>query len=324
MIVFSEWSDLLTPSSSADDIKTASEAAQLAGCRVSFIPHDFAFCENATNALWHLPVQAEETPAVWIGYIPSFERYRDIYHAALLKNIRLLNNPDEHRRAMEFDSAYALLGDLTPQSVIIENEMQSAEAAQKLGFPVFVKGAVQSRKARGWRACVANSLDELQELTRGLLTLDARSRGRVVVRQLVELRHHRKSAQDFPLGREYRVFVYDGKVIGLGYYWEGDDTLKALNSDERATVTELAEEAARRLNVPYIASRKTGIGSSLKPAMPNSRVSARFHHCNCGTISAKRLSISLSTRCEFLTFYRLNGVVKYSRIFRNSAVLLSM
>ena len=118
---------------------------------------------------------------------------------------------------------------------------------------MFVKGAVQSRKSRGWKACVAETEDELRLLCRHLLELDNRSRGRVVVRKLVRLRHSRVSAEGFPLGREYRVFLLRGEVLGWGYYWEGDDPLKALAPDEEQAVLSLAAEAARRVGTPYIA-----------------------------------------------------------------------
>ena len=99
----------------------------------------------------------------------------------------------------------------------------------------------------------AESLPELQGLTHALLDLENRSRGRVIVRQLVRLRHSRVSAQGFPLGREYRLFLHGQTILGMGYYWEGDDPLKALTEAERGIVVSLAIEAAERLSVPYVA-----------------------------------------------------------------------
>jgi hypothetical protein len=152
-----------------------------------------------------------------------------------------------------FDRTYPMLEGLTPASAIVTSEAECAAAAERLGLPVFVKGAVQSRKSRGWKACVAESVDDLRLLCRHLLDLGNRSRGRVVVRQLVRLRHSRTSAEGFPLGREYRVFLYHGEVLGHGYYWEGEDPLKVLAPDEEHSVLSLATEAARRVGTPYIA-----------------------------------------------------------------------
>ncbi|HEY0255811.1 MAG TPA: ATP-grasp domain-containing protein, partial [Candidatus Methylacidiphilales bacterium] len=77
--------------------------------------------------------------------------------------------------------------------------------------------------------------------------------GRVILRQVVRMRHSRKSPQGFPVGREYRVFVLHGSVVSLGYYWEGDDVLAPLSAGEEEIVRHLATEAAKRLAVPFVA-----------------------------------------------------------------------
>lgn len=253
MIVLSESSPQLSASSSAADLRKATEAAMLTGRQIYYIPQDFSQCETAENALTSIPVQEHETPAAWIGYIPDPDRYAEVYAAAMDKRIRLLNSPEQHLNAQEFDRFYPMLDGLTPASVIVTSESECADAAVQLGLPVFVKGAVQSRKSRGWAACVAESVDELRPLCRHLLELDNRSRGRVVVRKLLKLRHSRSSAEGFPYGREYRVFLFQGAVLAWGYYWEGDDPLKALAPNEEQAVLTLAAEAARRVATPYIA-----------------------------------------------------------------------
>lgn len=252
MIVFSEDSPRLTPSSSAQSIKAVTEAARLTNCRIYYIPQE-EVCDSAADALSYVPVQLEETLGVWVGYIPTAEWYAAIYVEALAKGIRLLNTPEEHLDAQEFDRAYARLQDLTPSSVIITCLEECAQAVAQLGLPVFVKGAIQSRKARGWKACVAETPEELERLCAQLLELDTRSRGRVVVRQLVKLRHHRVSAQGFPFGREYRVFLYHQEILGFGYYWEGDDPLKSLLPHEQTVVLAMAKEAALRVGSPFLA-----------------------------------------------------------------------
>lgn len=252
MIVFSEDSPRLEPSASANSVKAVTEAARIAGCRICYIPQEEEVT-SAADALSYVPAQPEETLGVWIGYIPSPQWYEAIYTEALRKGIRLLNTPDEHLDAQEFDRAYMRLQDLTPQSVIITRPEECARAVAQVNLPVFVKGAVQSRKARGWKACVAETLEELERLSAQLLALDTRSRGKVVVRRLVKLRHARLSGQGFPFGREYRVFLYRGEVLGFGYYWEGDDPLKPLLPAEQTAVLALAQKAALRVGTPFLA-----------------------------------------------------------------------
>src|SRR5438045_2774681 len=99
MIVLTENSERLPPSASARDIAAATNAATLVGCRMYYIPLDFTDCGDAEGALSHIPQQDPEVPALWIGYIPSLDRYRAIYEASLNRGIRLLNSPEEHQTA---------------------------------------------------------------------------------------------------------------------------------------------------------------------------------------------------------------------------------
>lgn len=207
MIVLSEDSPRLPPSASAHALKSATEAARIVGCDIRYIPQE-AVCPSATDALSYVPVQREETPGLWIGYIPSVEWYSAIYNECLQKRIRLLNSPDEHLNAQEFDRAYPYLKELTPESLILVDASQCEQAIAELGLPIFVKGTIQSRKASGRKACVAETPEELKDLCNQLLSLDSRSRGRVIARRFVPLRHRRISGEGFPLGREYRVFLY--------------------------------------------------------------------------------------------------------------------
>ena len=252
MILLAEAPELLPPSSSRDDIARSLSAARIAGAQIYTIPPDFSECETAENALWHLPHQSAPTPAVWLGYIPDWTRYEAIYAAALAKNIVLLNAPAQHRRAQEFDLAYPFIEDLTPRSLTLHRPAGCALAARELGFPIFLKGAVQSRKARGWKACVASDPSELETLAAALWSLENRSRGRVIARELVRLRHTRTHG-DFPMGREFRVFVLSGAVVSCGYYWPGADPDASLSPTEKTAVYDLAREASRRLEVPYLA-----------------------------------------------------------------------
>jgi len=254
MVIISEASEGLTSSASARDLMKSTEAAKLTGCRVFYAPQDFHEAGDAATALWHIPDQTGDVIGFWIGYIPSAAHYREVYDALLAKRIRLINNPEQHETAQVFDRAYPHLVGLTPKSVWVDSVEQCEVAAKEVGgFPIFTKGSIQSRKAKGWSACVAQDLPHLRSLTTSLLDLDARSRGRVILRQVVQLRHSRVSPQGFPVGREYRVFVLNGTVVSLGYYWEGADVLAALTADEDQIVRNLAMEAAQRLAVPFVA-----------------------------------------------------------------------
>jgi hypothetical protein len=251
MIVLSEASPRQEPSASANDLAASTEVARLCGARVYHIPQDFDECDGVENALYYLKESNPRETGVWIGYIPTIERYRELYEACLQKNIQLINTPEQHQQIMEFDHAYTRLRELTPRSVTLTSPEMLDEALSQIGLPVFVKGSIQSTKADGWRSCVALNKEELRPIVERLFRLNARSRGRVILRELVSLRHSRTSGLGFPLGREYRVFLYGGEILACGYYWEGDDPLKALSSSEEEQVFSLAIEAAKRFDEPH-------------------------------------------------------------------------
>ncbi len=235
------------------ELNAITEVARLFGCRVYPLPPNFDICETAENAFAYVPTFDTLQPGIWVGYIPTPEHYTVIYNAALTRNIGLVNTPDQYQTAMEFDRFYPLLGDLTPKSRIVTDPDQSAGAASELGFPLFIKGAVKSNKEQGWRACVAENMLELTAIADDLFKRSQHSRGRVILRTLARLRTIESDYQDFPFGREYRVFVYQNQVLAYGFYWDqSPDSSKLTTAEERAVQT-LAVEAARRIGTPFIA-----------------------------------------------------------------------
>ena len=253
VIVLSEPWEQLQPSASVRDIRLSMESAGRVGCRIFSIPTDFDQCGSADNALAHVPEFSDPVPGIWIGYIPDPERYDAIYTAASRKRVVLPNDPAQHLMAMELDRSLPLLSGLTPKSIVLSERDDWKAAVSTLGYPVFVKGVVQSRKSRGIAACVAHSDAELERLIRPYWELYSRSRGRVVVRTFVQLRHERTTAGDFPVGREFRVFLYRGRVLAMGYYWEGSDSLSVLSTTETTDVVRLARNVWERTGIPYLA-----------------------------------------------------------------------
>lgn len=241
-----------TSSPLAQDTLATVEAARAAGCAVFGFSSDYDILGTAEEALEHIAAPPTPTPAMWLGFVPSPERYRAIYEAARARNLVLGNDPDEYQLTSELDRFYPRLAELTFRTLSIASVAECAAVGAKLGYPIFVKGAVRSARTRGWRACVAENVSELETLVADLLAMENRSRGRVVARALARLRHARVTEHGFPLGREYRVLLDRAEVLGYGYYWEGDDPLKQLDAAETAQVLDLAREGARRVGVPLM------------------------------------------------------------------------
>jgi hypothetical protein len=252
MIVLSESSPQLDYSASTIDLYKATEAAKLSGFKVYYIPQDFTGCENAENAIWHIPNQEKKTLAIWIGYIPFPEHYKELYEAASLKNICIINSPNEYRTAMEFDKYYSKIEHITFKSEIFDSIENIERSDIKLKYPIFLKGTVQSLKSKGFDACVAKNKKELLKISEKLFNLKRRSLGKVILREYHPLKHLRKSGLGFPIGREFRVFMHKEIILEFGYYWEDEDALSRLNQDEKDEIFSLCREAAKCVNVPYL------------------------------------------------------------------------
>jgi ATP-grasp domain, R2K clade family 3 len=252
VVVFHDES--LRHPNSIDNLETQQvvETARLYDCYTYFLPAKIGYSIRAVDALANLPNFDRPQVGIWAGFIPSQSKYAEVYQAATEKNVFLVNDPIQHQTALEFDRYYPLLGDLTPQSITITSSSECVEAGAKLGFPVFVRGAVKSNKTLGWDACVAANSDELVYIVEQILSIPHRARGKAIVRQLVKLRYRSMMPGNFPRSREYRLFVYNCQVLAFGYYWDEFEDEFELTEFDRSQLHQLAIAAATKVNVPYI------------------------------------------------------------------------
>lgn len=235
------------------DLRGATRAAQNLNCTIVDLPacpDDGAGLGCALEAIGR---QEPDSVAIWIGIVPTISQYTRIYEELLSRNIRLINTPVQHRTLMEFDLAYPLLRDLTPRTIAV-SALESVEAAVKqTGLPAFIKGSLGSLKEDGWHSCVADTLEDARQIVARLLPQQHNSRGRVLIRTLAPLKHERVEATDFRMGREFRLFLLDGQVVGMGYYWSYPSEQAFLEPAEIRTIHALAKDAAARLDARYVA-----------------------------------------------------------------------
>ncbi len=108
-------------------------------------------------------------------------------------------------------------------------------------------------KAWGPEGCIAHDEADLHRIFKRLHGNEFRSLGKVIVRKLVPLCPIGKTGEGFPMGREFRVFLYRNKILVQGFYWERDHPAKYLSESEASEVKRLAIDASTCINVPYIA-----------------------------------------------------------------------
>jgi len=246
MIVFSEAST--SPRHHlATQISRLTEEAKQNDIKVCYIPEDFDTC-TAAEALEWCPYFDTPTPGFFLGYIPTPGRYEQLYEAALEHNVRLINSPDESDRTMDFERFYPLITDLTPESWVVKRKQ---DLKPDFPFPLFVKGAIKSRKEHGWKACVAENKKELKEKCAELWRYKYTARNKAVLRRIIDLKHTEKTPAGFPLGREFRVILYNNEVVGYSYYWS-DFASDKLTQEEERQVTNLARLASIRIGAPLV------------------------------------------------------------------------
>lgn len=245
--------ELRNPNSiNAKELQSMREAARIFGCRVYPLPFDLSGYDSVDDVFAYVPQFEQPTLGIWIGVIPTYARYQAIYESAIKKNIYLANTPEQHQIAMEFVRFYPLLQGVTPKSIIVESIDEIASAMKALDFPVFVKGSVKSNKDDGWSAVVAHNMDALNTIVQTLFSREHRSRGRVIIRELAELKQIALDPNGFPIGREYRAFVYNGGVLAYGFYWdEYDDSAELSGTEKKAFIT-LLQDVAKRVDVPFL------------------------------------------------------------------------
>lgn len=235
-----------------DDIIASTRRALANGFELLSLPTALMHVHEVAPALADVAPRSTKQPAIWIGTIPEEPLYRAVFDELGQRNIQLLNDPEAHLDVFEFDRAYPRIADLTAPSVVIDDPSQLAEALARVGLPAFIKGALLSRKHSGWRACVADTLDDAELITKKLLRQRYLSRGRVIVRTLLPLRRFTVPASEFPVGREFRVFLLRGEPLAYGYYWPYTGDWAALTSAEEVDLLTLARTAAARFTTPLI------------------------------------------------------------------------
>lgn len=227
-------------------------------------------------------------------FIHSDEEYTELYDALKAKNLVLLNAPEEYVRCHSFEHAYPYIHKLTPKTVVVHDVSEVEEAVNRLGLPVFIKGAVQSRKDRGWKACAATTLKEAESIVASLFGSYSFSEGTAIIRKLVPLRHVACQKDGFPIAREFRVVLYRHEILGLGYYWPVQDALQTLEEAERSVVNALAVKASIKLNVPFVvidvAQLDNGTWTVIEPGDPQSAGLPNFDLPKCFTRLAEKIS----------------------------------
>lgn len=221
------------------------------------INYDFPFAKYFSfERAWELPSSAQV-----VARIGAFEDYAARYNSLASVGLQLVNNPDQHNRASRLPYWYPLLQDLTPRSRWYDEPPTVAEVEREFTWPVFVKGERQTSK-HSRKLSIANSPTEFAEILEAYQQIPLLKWQRITVREFVALRRIEDVDRErLPTSYEFRTFWWRGRLVGIGQYWFQGKHYE-LSKVERHSCLKVAEEAANRVDVPFlvvdVAQRENG------------------------------------------------------------------
>ncbi|WP_205370714.1 ATP-grasp domain-containing protein [Thermoleptolyngbya sp. PKUAC-SCTB121] len=287
MIVLFEGPGLGVPAELRRSLEASGAIAEILGFPVWAIATDGS---GAAEALAAIPAQPQPTAAFWLAPPTTAFRYGELFAAAHAKNLHLPNTSAQHQLAQEFHRAYPLLKDLTPASIVLEQPDAVEGAIAQLGLPLVFQRSGSVAVLQDWqralalalRSSIAKTPAQARRIAADLFNQELNQEPSqelsqepcqpVLARQWVNLRHHHTTPAGFPLGREFRVVLYDRAVLTYGYAWPGDDPGRWLSVEEEEAMFAVAFAVAERLDVPLlgvdIAQTQSGEWIALKTVDP--------------------------------------------------------
>lgn len=166
-----------------------------------------------------------------------------------------IHTVEQHRIASELPGWYPRISALTPQSLWFDaipwSESELGVIGDRLGWPVFVKGARQTSRHQAG-LCIAADADALAVLLRRYQQDPILSWQPVTIRRFLPLRIVDETAPGgLPAAFEFRTFWWRGQLAGAGPYWSSEARFR-WSPTERDEALAVAGQAAQRVDVPFL------------------------------------------------------------------------
>ncbi len=187
-----------------------------------------------------------------IARIGGFGDYEQHGRDLLALGISLIHSPEQHHRCSELHLWYPLFHDLTPKSIVFDGPPDIDRISHELGWPIFMKGSRQTSRHKKSLSIIQDP-DHLRRALEQYQQDDILHWQQLACRQFVPLRKIEDiEHQDrLPSSFEFRTFWWKNNLVGFGRYWWGGKDYTPTPA-ERSAAIDLAAEAARRINVPFL------------------------------------------------------------------------
>jgi hypothetical protein len=229
------------------DIFLLEDALWLATAQVGLGVYDFAFQRFfACRRPYERPPQVMS-----VGRFGVTEDYAGVYRELAARGVLLIHTPEQYLLASELTHWYPRLEDLTPRSAWFDAPPPAAEIESRFDYPVFLKGSRQTSRHRA-ALSIARSRGEYEHAAEQYRSNPILHWQPFVCREFIELRRVAGKATDkVPPSFEFRTFWWRGEFVGAGPYW-AEFAAYNWTREEKAAGLKVAQEAARRINVPFL------------------------------------------------------------------------
>lgn len=189
------------------------------------------------------------TPKPIIARIGAIDDYDACFQAFLQQGLRLIHDPQTHQRAASICGWEPLLRGLTPETVVWDQLPPVEQVSARFGWPVFIKGDRQTSRHRA-ELCIARGPADYERICAAWQSDRILHWQKPAIRRFVPLRRVGDRPEGLQASFEFRVFCYQGQVVGSGRYWTSH-TYNASPSEQDA-IHRLAQLAAARVDVPFL------------------------------------------------------------------------
>jgi len=193
----------------------------------SLVDHDLIQEGELEEATKHIIKTDEPRMGIYRGWMLNLEEYENLYNALKLKNLFLINNPNEYKNCHHFPYSFDIIRNYTPESIWVSN--YSKDLTPKLVYDTFgecsviLKDYVKSAKHYWNTACFISNVanfDIINSVVSNFINVRGDVEGGFVFRKYVPLEKIGKHpTSKVPIANEYRLFFLDKKLISMSTYW---------------------------------------------------------------------------------------------------------